>query len=225
VGGQFGEQAGLPHVRVAGRGEAVQEPGVHVGGALAPQGFRVAEHQRQGDVVRQLQPVVTGAGGRVLVEQRPGGLAQLRPVGQGAGQVVALQRVLFHGPQLQAGAGRRQRQKALGGQQHVEAGAEAGFADHEAVAVGESGEAPVQLVAVEEHVKAFRAAVLAREVGVVEVGGHRGVVLPLQTGRGDWREIGLGGAGRSVGHGWAGSSHYAAWRAANDFSGRGILPC
>jgi hypothetical protein len=94
VGGQFGEQAGLPHVRVAGRGEAVQEPRRHVGGALAPERFRVAEHQRQGDVVRQLQPVVTGAGGRVLIQQRPGGLAQLRPVGQGAGQVVALQRVL-----------------------------------------------------------------------------------------------------------------------------------
>ncbi len=207
VGGELLEQGRLPHGRVARRRETVQEPGVHPRRAQPPQGLGVAEHQRQGDVVRQPQPVAARRGRRILVAQGIAervpfrGVGAVRPGRQRPLQILGAERVLFHREQIQPRPRRGPLAEQGGGQQHVQAGAEAGLADHEAVAVGEGGEALTQAVAVQEHIAAFGAAILAGKIGVVVVRGHRSVVLPVQARRMDRGEI-------AVGHVRAGSSDY-----------------
>ena len=81
---------------------------------------------------------------------------------------------------MQARLGGRRCQKALGGAQDVEAGAEAGLADHEGARFPPVTEALAQPVAVEEDVHGLGAAIVDREVHIAVIGGLWCGVVPLE---------------------------------------------
>ena len=86
--GDVVEQVLGPHVRIARRVEAVQEPGVHLGVPLADAVVRIAEPQVQGDAVAHGHPVRPGQQGRIGRAQGFGFVRQFGPTGQGLAQVV-----------------------------------------------------------------------------------------------------------------------------------------
>ena len=84
---------------------------------------------------------------------------------------------------MQAGIRRGQLVEQLPGAEKVQPGAEAGFADHQAGACGQGGEACRQVVAGEKYVARFPEAVVAGEVDVAKLAGEwLALVVPVQLG-------------------------------------------
>ena len=85
--GQLGEQFRLPHVRVAGRGKAVQKPGIHRMGELWPQRQGIAVKQGQLHTGVQLHTVKARRRRGILCQQPLCQGVQGWPVAQGPAQV------------------------------------------------------------------------------------------------------------------------------------------
>ena len=138
-----------------------------------------------------------------LVEQGAGTGGHVRPDRQRTRQGIMRQGIFLGGYQVQTGLGGRVALEARPGTQHVEAGAEAGFADHERPCLAPGGETLGQAVALHEDVTGLGAAVVAREIHIAiraGVGRVADVVgTPFQLGR---REGGQRRQGtRNGGHG------------------------
>ncbi len=218
AGGHGGKQLGAPHLGVPGRGEAVQEPGVDPAVEQPQPLGGIAEVQVQGHPLIQPQAVHPGHRLGPLGDQRRGAGGEVGPGGERPGQVLAGEREPFGGDQVQPGIRWGLGLEAGPGTEHVEAGTEAGLADHEGACLSPGPEAFGQAVAAEEDVLGLGAAVVAREVDIVKGGGAGGrfaavVALPVQAGglQGGERGQAIGGSGHggSVGgHGWSGSDQW-----------------
>ncbi|MCY1534596.1 hypothetical protein D9M68_699740 [compost metagenome] len=190
---QLGEEGGAPHVRVLRRGEAVEEPGVdarvQLGQAVQGIAHLQGEHHA---ATRQVEALEARVHGDVLLQQLVRERRQFRPEGQGALQVVTGEGEFFHADELQPGIGRRASLEQLPGAEEVQAGTEAGFADGEAAARRQLGEAPGQVVAIEEDVAGLIDARGGGEIDVVEFPGQRlALFVPVESGV---VEIGHGGS-------------------------------
>ncbi|VVN01488.1 hypothetical protein PS664_03325 [Pseudomonas fluorescens] len=91
----------------------------------------------------------------VLRQQRLGQGLELRPQGQGAGQVGGAEGVFFNADKMQSGAGRCVLIEQLPRAEEIQPGAEAGLADHKARALGQLGKTRLQTVLFEKHVAGF----------------------------------------------------------------------
>ncbi|MNQ63024.1 hypothetical protein D3C85_773910 [compost metagenome] len=121
--------------------------------------------------------------GDVLVDQLRGQGRQFRPEFEGALQVAAGQGVFFHTDEMQPRPGRRALLEQLPGAEEVQPGAEAGFADAEASARRQLGEAPGQVVAVEEDMPGLIDARGGGEIDVVEFPRQRSALfVPVELG-------------------------------------------
>ncbi|EXF44465.1 hypothetical protein BAY1663_03148 [Pseudomonas sp. BAY1663] len=164
---QFGEQRRLPHVRVLRRGEAVEEPGID-GRIEARQGVQhVADQQRQHHpAVGEKQALKARVQRDVLLQQLFGQGLQFRPERQCPREILAGQGVLLDADEMQLRPRIGNALEQLPGAEEVQAGAEAGFADHQPLPRLQRGEALRQRVLGEEHVLGFRQARGAGEVHV-----------------------------------------------------------
>jgi len=185
------EQSGVPHRGIAGRGEAVEKPGIHARGLIAPHLLGIAEHHGQVDVVGQPQAMKAGRQRRILLAQRGGRTGQRGPCIQRPCEVAERQRVALGGQQRQACPARCGPGEQVGGKQHVQAGPEPRLADHEQLAGSQSGEAVRQVIALDEYGLRFGRPVFAGEVAVAVIAGDRRGPLPVDAGRLDGVEIRL----------------------------------
>ncbi len=210
-----GEQLGPPHLGVPGRREAVQEPGVDPALEQRQALGGVAQVQVQGDSVIQPQAVDPGHRPGPLCDQDAGALGQVGPGTQRPGQVLAGEGKLLGGDQVEARPGRGMGGEAGPGAEHVEPGAAAGLADHEGAGLPPGGEALGQAVAGQEDMLGLGAAVVAREVDIVEGGRVRhglatGVVPPVEAGGlqgGEGRQA-IGGGGHGGSGRWSGCDRW-----------------
>lgn len=192
---QFGEQLGGPHLGVFRRGEAVEKPRVDLGVQLRQLLHDIADQQGQGHpAVIQHQLLEAWMNGDVLGQQLLGEGLQWRPEGEGALQVGVAQRVLFHADKMQARTGHGVLFEQLPGAEKVQAGAEAGLANHQPPAHRQGRKAFLQAVLLEEHVAGFFKAGLIGEVHVVKHPRVRAtLVIPVELGVGQY-----GGHGRLI---------------------------
>ena len=121
--------------------------------------------------------------GAVLRQQFCAERRQLRPQGQGALQVVVMQRIFFDTDEVQTRAGRGLLLEQLPGAEEVQPGAETRFADVQAFTVGESGEARCQIVVGEEDVACLFQAVFLGEIDVAVAALQRlAALVPVELG-------------------------------------------
>ena len=164
------EQARLPHLRIARRGEAVEEEGVDAGDQLREPVADIAEGEQQLHPPRlEAQPM------QVAGERRPGrdeldGERRAGLVARLASQVVARQRPGLDRDEVQPRRACRIVAPGLPGRQEVVAEAEAGLEHDELLA---APPARRQRVAGEEDLAGLGQGALARVVEVAELGRAR----------------------------------------------------
>ncbi|CRM92507.1 hypothetical protein [Pseudomonas sp. 22 E 5] len=125
--------------------------------------------------------------GDVLGQQLFGEGLQFRPQGQCPLQIGVTQRVLFHADEMQVRPGHRLLREQLPGTQEIQAGAEAGLANHQPPAHRQGGKAFLQTVLFKEHIAGFFKARLVGEVHVVEHPRARAtLVIPVELGVGQY---------------------------------------
>src|SRR5690606_20673848 len=145
--GKLGVECRLPHVRVPGWSEPVQEPGIDPGIQLG-QGIQdVADQQGQGDPsICQIEVLPAGRQVAVLGQQLVGPGSQLCPECQGTLQILAAEGIFFAADEMQPGIRRCQLVPELPGAEKVQAGTEAGFTDAESGSGGQGAPAPGQII-------------------------------------------------------------------------------
>ena len=198
--GKLGVERGLPHVRIPGRGKAIQKPGIDAGIQLRQGIEYIANQQGQGyPAVRQVEMLPAGGRVTVLGQQLTGPGLQFRPQGQRPLQIGMAQGIFFTADKMQMGIGRGQLLPELPGAEEVKAGTEAGFTNAEVRAGGQFTPAPGQIIVLQEYMTGFRQARLAGEIHIIEVSGKGlSVVRPAQLGERGWGIHGLSGAGSSA---------------------------
>ncbi|CRL97368.1 hypothetical protein [Pseudomonas sp. 8 R 14] len=146
----------------------------------------IADQQREGDAaVVQHQALEALVDGDVVRQQLLGERRQLGPEGEGALQVGVAQGVLFHADKMQARTGHGVLLEQLPGAEEIQAGAEAGFANHQTPARRQGGEALLQAVLLQEHIAGFVQARLVGEIHVVEHPRVRAtLIIPVELGVG-----------------------------------------
>ncbi|MCY1438218.1 hypothetical protein D9M71_544100 [compost metagenome] len=149
------------------------------------QGVEHVAHQQGEDhpAAGEDEALEAGVHRHVLAQQLPGPGGELRPQGEGALEIAAAQRVLFHADEMQLRRSRRHLLEQLPAAEKVQSGAEAGFADHQAPVGRQGGKALGQLVVGEEHVAGFLQARGRGEVHVAKGARQRlALFVPVQLG-------------------------------------------
>ncbi|MNN33339.1 hypothetical protein D3C81_1470950 [compost metagenome] len=160
----------------------------------------IADQQGQGDpALVEHETLEAFMHGHVVLEQGVGERCQLRPQGQGTVQVGRAQRVLFHTDEMQPRTGGRTGGEQLPGTEKIEAGAETGFADHQAPVGVQLAKAALQLVLLDEHMARLVERRFIGEIHIVEDPRVRQALfvpvdLGVERGRGEAVHGGLGGS-------------------------------
>ncbi|MNE37135.1 hypothetical protein D3C80_1309740 [compost metagenome] len=144
----------------------------------------ITDHQGQAHpALFELERLEAFVHRHILGQQLAAERRQRRPQGQGAAEVGAGQGVFFDADEMQPRIGRGALGKQLPGAEEIQAGAEAGFADHQALARPQRAETLAQVVLVDEHMTGFLQALVLGEIDVVVLARVRSaLVIPVDLG-------------------------------------------